>query len=49
MKVVMIKANISEDGKAIITRFLNRLNKDIANVMELQQYIEIHDMVHMIV
>jgi hypothetical protein len=49
MEVVMIKTNISADEKAIITRFLNGLNKDIANVMELQHYMEIQDMVHLIV
>jgi len=30
-----------------MARFLNGLNKEIANVVELQHYIELEDMVHM--
>ena len=47
MKIVMVTANISKDRKAIIARFLNSLNKDIINVIELQHYLEIEDTVHM--
>ena len=36
-----------EDREATIARFLNGLNQDIANVVELQHYIELEDMVHM--
>lgn len=49
MKVVMISANIFEDRKATIARFLNGLNKVIANVVELLHYVEIKDMVYMVV
>jgi hypothetical protein len=31
----MIRTNIMEDKKTIMTRFLNRLNNDILNVVEL--------------
>ena len=29
-----------------MARFLNGLNSDVANVMELQHYVELEDMVH---
>jgi hypothetical protein len=43
----MIRANVVEDREATLTRFLNGLNRDIANVVELQHYVELEDMVHM--
>jgi hypothetical protein len=30
-----------------MARFLNGLNRDIANVVELQHYVDLEDMVHM--
>jgi hypothetical protein len=36
-----------EDREATMARFLNGLNRDIANVVELQHYVELEDMVHM--
>ena len=38
---------IQEDREATMARFLNGLNRDIANVVELQHYVELEDMVHM--
>lgn len=43
----MIRANVEEDCEATMARFLRGLNFDIANVVELQDYLEIKDMVHM--
>ena len=43
----MIRANVVEDREATMARFLNGLNRDIANVVELQHYVELEDMVHM--
>ena len=43
----MIKANVEEDREATMMRFLNMLNREIANVVELQHYVELEDMVHM--
>jgi len=40
----MIRANVIEDRKTIMTRFLNGLNRDIANVIELQDCVELEDM-----
>ena len=47
MEVAMIRANVEEDREATMARFLNGLNRDIANVVELQHYVELEDMVHM--
>ena len=47
MEVAMIWANIEEDREATMVRFLNGLNRDIANVVKLQHYMELEDMVHM--
>ena len=47
MKVAMNRANIEEDREATMARFLAGLNRQIQNVVELQHYIELEDMVHM--
>jgi len=47
MEIVMIRANMIEDREATMARFLNRLNRDIANIVELQHCVELEDMIHM--
>jgi hypothetical protein len=47
IEIAMIQASVVEDREATMTRFLNGLNWDIANVVELQHYMELEDMVHM--
>ncbi|XP_073260728.1 uncharacterized protein [Populus alba] len=47
MEIAMIRANVVEDREATMARFFNGLNRDIANVVELQHYVELEDMVHM--
>jgi hypothetical protein len=47
MEIAMIQANVIEDQEATMARFLNGLNRDIANVVELQHCVELEDMVHM--
>jgi len=47
MEIAMIWANVIEDREATMARFLNGLNWDIANVVELQHCVELEDMVHM--
>jgi len=42
----MIRANVSEDREAIKGRFLNGLNRDIVNMVELQYYLKIEYRVH---
>jgi len=43
----MIRANVVEDREATMARFLKGLNREITNVVELQHYMELEDMVHM--
>ena len=45
--IAMIRANVVKDREATMARFLNGMNRDIANVVELQHYVELEDMVHM--
>ncbi|KAH9801845.1 hypothetical protein KPL71_001176 [Citrus sinensis] len=47
MEIIMIRANIEEEREATMARFLHGLNQDIANVIDLQHYVELEDMVHM--
>ncbi|KAF7839378.1 Retrovirus-related Pol polyprotein from transposon 297 family [Senna tora] len=47
MEIAMIRANIVEDREATMARFICSFNKEIANVVELQHYVEIEDLVHM--
>jgi hypothetical protein len=47
MEITVIQANVIEDREATMARFLNGLNRDIANVVELQHCVELEDMVHM--
>jgi hypothetical protein len=46
MEIAMIRANVIEDRKATLDRFLNGLNKNIANIIELNHYMKLEDMVH---
>lgn len=43
----MIRANVEEDREVIVVRFVVGLNRKITNVVELQNYVELEDMVHM--
>ena len=43
----MMRANIVEDREATMARFLAGLNSEIANIVEMQHYVELDDMVHM--
>ncbi|XP_016667562.1 uncharacterized protein [Gossypium hirsutum] len=47
MEVAMIRVDVDEDREATMARFLSRFNHEIANIMELQHYVEIVDIVHM--
>ena len=47
MEIAMIRANVIEDRETTMARFLNGLNRDIVNVVELQHCLELEDMVHM--
>ncbi|XP_062100496.1 uncharacterized protein LOC133806405 [Humulus lupulus] len=45
MEVAMIRANVEEDREATMARLLHGLNREIANIVELQHYVELTDMV----
>ena len=47
MEVAMIRANAEEYREATMARFVVGLNREIANLVELQHYVELEDMVHM--
>ncbi|XP_048227283.1 uncharacterized protein LOC125369308, partial [Ricinus communis] len=47
MEKAMIRANVIEDREATMARFLRGLNKDIVDVVDLQHYVEIEDMVNL--
>ena len=47
MEIAMIRAYVQGDHEGTFARFLHSLNRYIANVVELQHYVEIKDMVHM--
>ncbi|KAL4283152.1 hypothetical protein GQ457_16G018680 [Hibiscus cannabinus] len=49
MEITMMRANIEEDREAMMARFLNGLNTEIVNAVELQHYVELDDMVHIAV
>ncbi|KAF7839270.1 Transposon Ty3-G Gag-Pol polyprotein [Senna tora] len=44
IEIAMIRANVVEDREATMARCICGLNKEIANVVELQQYVEIEDL-----
>ncbi|KAF9661432.1 hypothetical protein SADUNF_Sadunf19G0068100 [Salix dunnii] len=41
LEVVMIIANVNDDEEVTMSRFLNGLNRDINNVVELQSYVDL--------
>jgi hypothetical protein len=47
MEITMIRTNIIKDREATMASFLNGPDMEIANVVELQHYMELEDMVHM--
>lgn len=46
MKVAKIIANLVEDNEATMARFLHSLNRDISDIVKLQHYVEIEDLMH---
>ncbi|PKI58993.1 hypothetical protein CRG98_020613 [Punica granatum] len=47
MQIAMIRANVEEDREATMARFISRLNREIANIVELHHYVELEELVHM--
>ncbi|KAJ4723252.1 Mutant gag-pol polyprotein [Melia azedarach] len=46
MEIAMIRANIEEDREATMATFISSLNKEIADVVDLQYYMEIEELLH---
>jgi hypothetical protein len=47
LEVAMIRANVNEDEEVTMSMFFNDLNRDITNVVELQSYAELEELVHL--
>ena len=47
LELAMIRANVNEDEKVTMSRFFNSLNRDKANVVELQSYVNLEELVHL--
>ena len=47
MEIALIHANIEEDRETTMVRLLQGLNHEIADIVELQHYVDVEDMVHM--
>jgi len=45
MKISIIRANVMENKKVTMPRLLNDFNIKITNVIELQYYVELQDIV----
>ena len=46
MEMLMMRLGMNEDREATMARFLGGLNREIANQLELQQYVELEEMFH---
>ena len=46
MEIVVIRTNVEEHRKTTTAWFLNGLNQEIGNMVDLQHYVEIKEMVH---
>lgn len=44
MEVCLIRGNISEDKEAIMTHSLQELDSDVRDVVELQNYVEVEEL-----
>ncbi|KAF7801224.1 Zinc finger, CCHC-type [Senna tora] len=47
MEMLIIKAIIEEDPEVTMSRFLGGLNREIADVVELQNYVEMEELVNL--
>jgi len=46
MEVTMIKVKIKEDNEVTMTQFLSGLKSDIRDILKLQEYVEMEDLLH---
>ncbi|CAL1370644.1 unnamed protein product [Linum trigynum] len=45
METLMIRAHVNEDRESTMAQFLNDLNREIREVVEIHHYVEIEDLV----
>ena len=46
MEIAMIRANVEEDRGETMPKFIGGLKKEIVDVVELQHYVEMEDLLH---
>ena len=46
IEIVMIRANVEEGREVSMAQFLNNLDRQITNMVELKHYVEIKEMIH---
>jgi len=46
MEMALVRVNIEEETEDTMTCFLSGLNPDIRDVVELQEYVELDDLLH---
>ena len=44
--MTLIRSNIDDDNEATVTHFPSGLNHDIRDVVELQEYVELENLLH---
>ncbi|XP_027156178.1 uncharacterized protein LOC113756907, partial [Coffea eugenioides] len=47
IEMAMMRANIQEDNEATMARFLRGLNPDLQDALELQHYLDMHDLLEL--
>jgi len=47
LEMAMTRANVNEHEEETMSRYFNGLNRDIANVVELQSYVDLEELVHL--
>lgn len=47
MEVAIVRANIEEDVQTTMAGFMSGLDWEIENILELHNYVELEDLVHM--
>ena len=48
MELTMIQTNVEEEKEDTITRFMKDLNRDITHIMDLNHYMELDKMMHLV-
>ena len=46
MEIATIRAKVDEDDEATMARFINGLNREITDIVDLQYYVDIEELLH---